>query len=203
MKKLLITLIGAATVLVIDAKATLITFDDVSVSTLAGIQPGYAGLNWKNMYILNETFRPNTGFVPGTVSGVNSAFNANNTPADILATAGNQFTLNSAYFTSAYAPAESLQVDGYRSGVKVYSTTVTMSPTLATQVFFNWLNVDDVKFTTIGSSFMVLDNLVVNEPVGGLRQNMPTTAVPEPSTWVSGAGFALLALGSLVRKLRR
>src|SRR5262249_50236685 len=95
---LLVLLSGLA-----QARADVITFDDISVVGTSLVPPpnGYHGFNWGNILVLNGTIRPDSGYVPGTVSPNNAAFNGGN-PASVMIASANVFTFNGAYLTAAF-----------------------------------------------------------------------------------------------------
>jgi hypothetical protein len=173
------------------ARADVVTFDDLSDGGGGTpISSPYHGLNWTNFGVLNTVLYPNpSGYKNGTVSAPNVAYNENGLPASISGTS--PFTFNSAYFTAAWNDGLNVTVVGKLGGVAVLGdstifTVDTSGPTLET---FDWTNVDEVDFSSIGGSQhpgfitpgfqFVMDNMTINEPVA---------SAPEPSS----VGMALL-----------
>jgi hypothetical protein len=157
------------------ARADVITFDDLSASE-APITGVYHGLTWTNFWVLNTTSLGPSGYVNGTVSKPNVAFNAAGAPA---LTAGSAFTFNSAYFTGAWNDGLSITVVGKALGVTLDSITFvvgTSSPTLET---FGWSGIDELDFSSGGGTphgyagsgtQFAMDNMTING----------SSAVPEP-----------------------
>ena len=170
------------------ARAELITFDDLPSDEINPIQNGYAGLNWDNVYVLNGNIDyPGTGYQNGIISGNNVAYNGFGNAA---AVSDNSFTLNSAYFTSAWNDDNILTVDGYLNGQLQYAVMETLNTQTPLFVTFPDLQVDDVVFSTSDDQF-AMDNMTINAPV------------PEPTTVVAGA-MLLLPFGmSTLRMFRK
>lgn len=176
------------------AHATLVTFDDVSTATAAGISDGYQGLNWFNFAVLNTAPSASAGYANAAVSPSYVAFNNNGTTAMLFGPtlplgsppnpAANDFVFNSAYFTAAYLHGLNIHITGYRDGAQVAAQTVIADTDAARLSAFDW-KVDALYFTADGGTsagfgvdapYFAMDNLRINE-------------TPEPGTW------ALLGLG--------
>lgn len=197
--KTILTTVALGLALAYQAGATLVTFDDLADH--AQIANGYAGLNWNNFYALNSTLDPNTGYVPGTISGNNVAYNAYGTAAAISSSA---FNLTSAYLTAAWNDNLQVEVVGKLGATILYDNTYTLSATTASLINFNYNGIDSVQFISSGGTkhlaytggsgeHFAMDNLVING----------TAAVPEPATCLAGA-MLLLPFGvGAVRKLRK
>ncbi len=159
------------------SSATVLTFDDIGEGF---IMSGYGGLNWDNMWTLNsETYGlPNSGYVKGTVSGPNVAYNAY---AEQALVSDSLFDFNGAYFTAAWNNGLSIHVQGYDANLLKYDTTLTVDTTGPTYFNLGFLGIDKLVFNSFGGvpaglggdgEHFVMDNFTFNE-------NAP---VPEPST---------------------
>lgn len=186
----------AALALAAPAQATTYTFDDLG-PTIAPIG-SYHGLDFHNFDSLAPSAYPwmaSTGYAHGVVSPRNIAFNDNGGPASITDPTGH-FSLVSAFFTSAYLDGLKLQVQGLDNGVVKFSKTVWLNTTTPLKVYFNWADINAVKFVSTycgcsdkGRQF-VMDNLKV------------IPGVPEPSTWaLMIVGFG--GVGLMIRTTRR
>jgi opacity protein-like surface antigen len=184
MKKLLACAALAAAMASIPVRADVITFDDLSVAagTYTPIANGYAGLNWNNFYVYNTQGLAPSGYVNGTVSGTNVAFNAGGNEAIVSSAA---FVLNSAYFTAAWNDGMTIDVHGYLGGNSVGDAVFTINTQAPVLENFNW-TVDDVTFTTsggtnhgysgVGTQF-AMDNLTINSSVPEPAMAVPVTAM--------------------------
>ena len=148
------------------AGATIYTFDDVSPVEYTMIQDGYGGLQWDNFFIENGLNAP--GFLKGTVSSPNVAFDGLGKPASIRS--ADPFTLESAYFTSVYVPAQQIRAQGFTRGFQTYDHTFTVNNTAPTLIDFNYVGIDQVTFTILTSpgGIFAMDNLVVVIPEPGV-----------------------------------
>ena len=138
-------------------------------------------MNWDSFNVLSTKGLPTTdfpavGFVNGTVSPHNVAYNDQANPATISSSSG--FNLVDAYFTGAWNNGLQIDVIAYsNSGVQTRSFSV--DSTSATDIVFNWNNITSVTFSSQGGTDagyglsgaqFVMDDLTV-------------TAVPEPEEW--------------------
>ena len=176
------------------AESTVLTFDDISTNFLSPIPSGYGGLNWDNFENISKSYinslLPGTGYANGTVSEDYTAFNPFGTPAAISSSV---FDFNGAYLTGAANNGLNIQVEGFLNGVLTNSTTVVVNIDAPTFFNFNFLGINELKFTSFGgigadifagdsNTQFVLDNFTFNETA---------IPVPEPSSVLG-----LLALGA-------
>jgi hypothetical protein len=145
-----------------NANALVINFDSLDGSASGPITNGYSGLNWSNFWSSRGSDIPNSGYAAGVVSSPNIAFNAYGNPASFSSTA--QFNLVSAYFTAAFNPGQ-ITVLGLNSGTQLYSTTFSVVKTSPTLTSFNWSGINEVRFSTNFSQF-VIDNLCLDGSCG-------------------------------------
>jgi hypothetical protein len=147
---------------------TLITFDDlVSSATGTPITNGYAGLNWTNFDTLDtpEYTTQDSGYITGTVSSPNMAFNADGDPASI--SSATPFTLTSGYFTAAWDNGLILEVVGINGETTEYDTNYVLNTSGPLFITFPNLLVTEVDFSTEQESQFALDNLEVNGVASG------------------------------------
>ena len=88
-KTALATLFAAMSFAASTASARLITFDDLADNGGGTtISNGYSGLDWDNFNVLNTASLVPSGFVNGTVSSSNVAYNDQASPATITSPTG-------------------------------------------------------------------------------------------------------------------
>jgi len=192
LKTLAIASIGAVCLTagsVTSAHALTLTFDDLP-GTINSIPNGYGGFNWNNFYHLNSVnYSPNpSGYLNGTVSSPNVAFNAFANPAS-LSTNNTPFTFKSVYLTGAWNNGLNILIQGFQGANQLYSQTVTVDSTAPTLFSFNWSGIDSLRFASSGGidagyggggTHFALDNLTVN-----------TTAIPTPALLPGLIGLGL------------
>lgn len=185
------------------ASATVVTFDDITISYPNGywVQDGYAGLNWEDFAVIDPVYTGydhsphGAGYYNGMVSPDNVVSNANiNGVIQPAYTRGADFDFIGAYFTSAWdwAPL-TLTIQGYKNGNLVGEISQALSYDAPIYVAANLMNIDTVKFSSSTNQF-VMDNA---EYI--IRNNI--SQVPEPSAMLLfGAGLA--GLGIIRRRLK-
>jgi hypothetical protein len=176
-KTALATFFAALNIAAGTASAQLITFDDLADDgSGTAISNGYVGLNWDSFNVLKTTNLIPSGFVNGTVSPHNIAFNDQGNSATISSSTG--FNLVDAYFTGAWSNDLQIDVIAY-SNSGIQTTSFVVGSTTPKYIVFGWNNITSVTFTSYGGTDagygpsgeqFVLDNLTV-------------TAVPEPEQW--------------------
>jgi hypothetical protein len=187
-------LIAAVLPMVANA-ATVLTFDDLPVSSYYSIVPnGYGGLQWYEFGIIDPQNYPMSpgGYLNGMVSARNVAFNAFGTSDGAMRGSiylpTSRFDLNSAYLTAAWNDGLQMTALGFVGGSLTYSNTYTLTTTSPTLIDFNFLQIDRVDFISsggtphgynAGGTQVAFDNLAVT--------------VPEPaSAGLLGLGAALI-----------
>lgn len=219
MKKFL-TIIVCVVVLAfaLEAKATVLTFDDLPAlgnGTYAQIVSPYGGLDWSSSWYYMNTTDRNDGYANGTVSGDYVAFNAG---ADDVFIYDGVFDWDGAYFTAASVDDLKIDIKGYYEGVLQYNKTLSVKTDSATLFAANWAGIDMLTFSSYylsskccgngnsgkGSSNgccgateepsqFVMDNFSFN--------NKPGENVPEPVTFLL-IGSGLVGLGFMRRKFK-
>lgn len=182
------------------ARAELITFDDLP-GVLNPVPNGYGNLDWINMYTTNLThYGAVNGYINGTVSPINVAFNGYGDPAEILAAPGQTFTFDSVDLTGAWYTGLTVEMVGSLNGQTVFDyqeRTSAFAPTLFTNPS-NTSPIDTLMMTSFGGepagfvegngNNFAMDNLVVNPQ-----------QVPAPAAIALG----LVGLGLVGRFARR
>ncbi|MEH1858950.1 MAG: PEP-CTERM sorting domain-containing protein [Nostoc sp.] len=181
------TAVAAGTLGTGQAQALVLTFDDLPAPEFdygSPIPNGYGGLNWDNFNYLttpNYSINP-SGYIYGTVSSPNVAYNSFGNPATVstVSLGSGQFDFNSAYLTTAWNNGLDILVEGFSGGITKYATTVTVDTTSPRLFNFDFLGIDSLKFTSSGGvdvgyggfgTEIVLDNFTYN-----------SETVPEPTT---------------------
>ncbi|NMG09292.1 PEP-CTERM sorting domain-containing protein [Brasilonema sp. UFV-L1] len=188
--------IGAGTISIGQAQAVVVTFDDIQTTSDGDVIPnGYAGLNWDNFHSLDSSSLASTGYGYGTVSAPNVAFNSEGNPATVSIDNG-KYDLNSVHLAAAWNNGLNILVEGFLGEELLYSKTVTVDSTASTQYNLDFLDIDNVRFTSSGGvdagyggggTQFALDNFTYE-----------TEPVPEPLTILGS-----LAAGSFGVALRR
>lgn len=207
------------------ANATTITFDDLPFPTSSrpwnwsGYGTGdlpygggpYAGFIWNSVIgyqgpsgsrgaaYFHRTGEPH--FVGGIVSGDQAAFTAWGYPIVMNYIDGPTFTFNSVYLTTPYYSPEPIRVTGYREGVEIYRTDVSVLSTAA-KYTFNYVNIDTLKFDPLGGPHLLLDDLVINESIvlnANVELAPETLNLGRMGRWITAyvslpAGFELEAI---------
>ena len=185
------------------AQAAVLTFDDIApIENFAEIPDGYGGFNWNNFYYINGSYinGEDTGYDNGRVSGDYVSFNWFANQAIV---SDSVFDFNSAYITAAWNDGLSVTVEGLNNGTTLYSTTVVVDTTSPTLVNFDFLGIDELRFTSFGGvepdylidqgggTHFALDNFTFNEPV---------KPVPEPTLLSGLLAVSSLSAGSVLRR---
>ncbi|TFI54540.1 PEP-CTERM sorting domain-containing protein [Mastigocladus laminosus UU774] len=165
------------------AQAVTVTFDDLPGDQNT-ISNGYAGLNWENFYDLDTTSFTPSGYVNGTVSPKNVAYNGFANPA-VISTVDDVFDFNSTYLTAAWNNDLTVLVEGYTGGVlgeKKYSQTVVVSTETPTLFTFDFVGIDYLKFTSSGGNNAGYSGRGAHFVIDNFTFNKNNKAVPEPLT---------------------
>ena len=184
-----IILIGATSV----SLATVLSFDDFLTNDPIGtlIESDYGGLSWDNFYVKNTTIPllP-SGYVNGTVSGTNVAYNGFGMLGVISAS---PFDFTGAYLTGAWNNGLSIEVRGYSGGILRYDQAVVVDSTAPVFFRFDYTGIDMLTFDSFGGinagyrgsgTHFAMDDFTFNE----------TVTIPEPGTaLLLGAGLVVMA----------
>ena len=189
------------------ANAVVIGFDDIN----GDVPDGYQGLQWDNMYVLAGNDNAGTGYQSGMVSSPNVAYNGS---ADPAAASDGQFSLCSAWFTAAWNTGLEVTVEGWLDGSQEYTRTVVVDNTGATQFFYDFIGIDELRFTSAGGvdagddggsgEHFALDDMDIEigmDCEGNALE--PMTPVPTMSQWSLITLAMLLALGGILMVRRR
>jgi hypothetical protein len=159
------TIIGLALLAVCTlANAAVIHFDDLSGDETQPIAAGYAGFDWDNMGTVRADAYPGSGFDTGTVSALNTAFNAYGAPATISSADGNAWQFTGAYFTSAWVDQE-ISFEGWRSGTQLFASGAYTIDTMGPRwIELDWAGIDTLVVYNSSPTQWAMDEFTVPEP---------------------------------------
>jgi len=178
--------VGVSTANADSIRVRVLTFDDLgSARDLPAVPNGYGGLSWSKFDLENFAYMPPTvgsdsGYLHGTISAPNVAFNDSGNPASFGAKT--PFNFVSAFLTPAWSDDLHVTVQGFANDQLKYSETLVLpSTTNPNLVMFNFLNVDRVRFESFGGTNVVAGGngtqfAMDNVSIGGVA---PT---PEPAS---------------------
>jgi len=149
---LLFTFIASSAIV---SAGQLLTFDDLSTPCYDPITNGYAGFNWTNVLFANSACLGD-GYVNGTVSSPNVAFNGFGLDASFNVVSGT-FSFTSAYVTSVNGG--SITVEGYNGSTLLYNKSYAVNGAAPTFISFDYNDITEVYIT--GGKF-ALDNITIN-----------------------------------------
>ncbi|MFB2839779.1 hypothetical protein [Floridanema evergladense] len=184
--------IGAA------AQAAVLEFDNLTTDPGIQITNGYGGFNWNNFFVVNRDVIPLSGYNKAAVSGKYSAYNGLAEKASIQS--NSIFDFNGAFLTGAWNDGLSVLVEGLKNGVSLYSQTVVVDTTSPKWFDFNFLGIDELKFSSFGGvenpnvsggrgPHFAMDNFTINE----------VKSVPEPASTLGFLAFGAMGLGSILK----
>jgi hypothetical protein len=182
-----------------------ISFDDLPV---AMIPDGYAGLNWNNIYTLEERSPPESGYDNAATSGVQIAFNGFGEIGTI--DNASDFNLVKGNFTAAWNNDLNVTVSAWDNGVVVDTEHFTIDTTGPTPIAFNFTSIDMITFESFGGTdagfgsgsgtHFAMDDLVIEREVvvpndvialvGGTADDIATAVA---GVTANGAGDAVVS----------
>lgn len=140
-----------AVLFVLTGNMELVTFDDLGTTNLR-VPNSYAGLSWSNFYHMDTALSaPNpSGYIVGTISQPNAAFNSLGTPA--VLSNSTPFDFLSAWLTAAWNDNLRLEVKGYANNTLAYDNAYILSATVPTLITFNYIGVTNIEFISSGGT---------------------------------------------------
>lgn len=198
------------------AQAVVITFDDLvpDPGPNGPIPDGYNGFDWSTLApdgsfigfdVIDGAAATallafpgmTSGYENGTVSGPNVAFccDTENDLGTIIRSVSGAFDFNGTYLTAAWRDGLNVTVSGLLGGAELFSSTVVVDTTGPTFFNFNYLGIDELRFTTFGG----VDAGLRPNPDNPFRfqvamDNFTFNEVPEPGILALFA-MGLVALG--------
>lgn len=187
MKKLLTIPFLLLCILTTSSQAAVLTFDDITTNSIEFPVDTYGGLTWNNLGVVSaEAAGGNhigSGYDSGTVSGDYVGYNGSGYP---LTVSGSAFNFIGAYLTGAWNDGLSIDIVGNRSGIELYSQTITIDSTSATWFEFNFLGIDELIFTSYGGT----DAGYGGGGVHFAMDDFTYSPVPVPAAvWLFGSGI--------------
>lgn len=167
----LLSLTAAAALCSAQARAAVVTFEDVATTTYpastsiasAGWITNYAGFAWRGASSSsNQWYAPysvgvytpgagTTGYTYGATSGTHAGYSS--WGAEVSVARQERWDFNGAYFNAAWNTGLMVHLVGIRNGTTVFDTTVTLgAPTAATWIGANFTNIDELRMSSSGGS---------------------------------------------------
>lgn len=176
--------------------ATVIGFDDLSASD-DPIANGYAGLQWRNLYVLDPSSAPVSGYTNAVVDGTQAAYSGFDDAAEIGGLSDG-LVLQGGWFTAAFNDGLTITARGYKGDEVIHEQSFVVDTSGPTQQSFDWRGVTRVSFSGAGGKDRFFDMSGTNFAVDAVQ----VAAVPEPATWAMMVlGFA--AVATALRRQRR
>lgn len=180
--------LAAALTMAAPAGATVIGFDDLRASD-DPIADGYAGLQWRNLYVLDPSTAPVSGYTNAVVDGRQAAYSGFDDAAEIGGLSDG-YVLQSGWFTAAFNDGLTITAKGYRGDELIHELSFVVDTNAPTQQTFDWRGVTRVSFAGSGGTDRFFDMSGTNFAVDAVQ----VAAVPEPATWaLMVLGFASVA----------
>lgn len=156
---------------------TVVNFDNLAdnADENVGLPAKYMGLTWSSQWGwtdgLLSCFGP-CGFINGTVSAPNVAYNA--LGDDVSVSSTTPFLFESAYLTAAWNDGMHVDIYGYLAGMQTNSMRVLLNTTGPQEFTFDW-NVDTITFHSEADGLnagyngsggqIVFDNIAISSPL--------------------------------------
>jgi len=193
--------VGAAVVLLLllsgTCQAAVLDFEDLyaGVEETRAIPAGYAGFEWgSNTYAITKDCLANSGY-QRAIRGHEGLFTYY---AEDISFSGRAFDLISATIGLAWAKSGQVVVEGYRSGQRVYATTVTTNWSGGAKFTFGYERIDRVRIvaTKRGTPawFVVVDDIEVEAQAPVIQAD----AGPDQTIEQTSHAGALVALSGAV-----
>lgn len=183
-----LTMVTAGAVLIAleiggSAQAVVLTFDDVSGDNIAPIPEGYGGMNWENFSYADSSWNPayeGAGYQNGTESGNYVGFNRYGDPG--IVKSSSVFDFSSANLTAAWNDGLSITVEGLINGTPRYSNTVVVNTNDSTLFDFNYLGIDELRFSSVGGVNAGFEDIRGREGAQFVVENFTFSLTPTPVT---------------------
>lgn len=140
------------------ATNALLTFDDLNPLQSLLIPNNYGGLQWSKFFL--AVGASSSWFTSGVVSLPNGAVS---TPGEVATLAGsNPFKLGSAYLKAVGIDGFQVRVQGFGGASLRYDNTYAVSGDTPTLIYFNYVDVTEVRFSVSPYGQFLMDNLSLN-----------------------------------------
>jgi hypothetical protein len=144
--------------------SNLITFNNITTEPLAEIPSDYINLKWENFDVMNLTAFPSydaSGFYTARQSGY-IAFNKNGETMTISSSLPTRFNLHSFIVASGTENQLRLSMIALRSSKVYYVATYPIYTNWPQLLDLNYLDIDNITFSTPGSGEFAMDNLCIS-----------------------------------------
>ncbi|CAF1627828.1 unnamed protein product, partial [Rotaria magnacalcarata] len=162
---------------------TLIDFDEFS-GVESPLPPFYRGLEWTNLFVIDVSRYPESGYTTALSSGRNVGVNGYGNFMSISAGISSSleaFSIKSFVAAAAWNNDLQLSMTGERSGLRVHNKTITLQVKSATNVVLDWRNIDKISFKTFGGTAATLGH---DDTHFGMDNLCITTGSEEPQELV-------------------
>lgn len=160
--------------LTLSGESMLARFEQIAnQNRTAEVQDGYSGVNWTNVFAVDDGFTGIAGVTNGIKSKEAGAYTVAGTVGS-LSSAGRDFDLTSGFFASTGPASQQVVVQGYDNGVLIAEQTLSLSTRARKFILEGFESVDEVRFQSGGVAIAMDDLQIVLDPPGvGYMETFP------------------------------